>query len=174
MSYDLGDYEDVASRLERFHQHYPDGRIVVARPELLHMPDDTWRILVAATVHRTTDDPCPVTDWSAEPYPGRTPYTRGSEVENASTSAMGRALRLALPGRHTASRSEIAARHDPDALTAEQVRNLAGGCSTIGELRHLWAEATTAGVLDDDLRADLEIVAQQLASNVPPSAQDEL
>ena len=99
MSFDMGDYEDVATRLERFHQHYPDGRITVAKPELLHMPDDTWRILVAATVWRTTDDPCPVTDWSAEPYPGRSPYTRGSEVENGSTSAIGRALRLALPGR---------------------------------------------------------------------------
>lgn len=124
MAYDLGDYEQVADRIERFHTLFPEGRIVVNRPELIQAGDQL-RILVSAAVYPDPHtEPC--IDWAAEPFPGTTPYTRGSEWENASTSAVGRALRLVLPGRHTATASEIGARHhdQPTTTVAEWLYQL--------------------------------------------------
>ncbi len=95
MAYDLGDYEQVADRIQRFHDLHPDGRIVVGRPELIQAGDQL-RVLVCAMVYRDPDsEPC--IDWAAEPYPGTTPYVRGAEYENASTSAIGRARACFTP-----------------------------------------------------------------------------
>lgn len=154
--YDLGDYEQVADRLERFLAAYPDGRIRVDLPQLLTMPDGEVRIMVAASVYRTPDDPLPCRDFSGEPYPGRTPYTKGSEIENASTSAIGRALRLALGGRHHATANEVAARRaDPrDWLT--QITE----AQHLGQLRALWSDIDRAGQLQDTVEG--ETLAQLL------------
>ncbi|HEY7821467.1 MAG TPA: hypothetical protein VIG24_01465, partial [Acidimicrobiia bacterium] len=45
-----------------------------------------------ACAYRTPDDPAPGVGLAWEPVPGRTPYTRGSELMVAETSAWGRAL----------------------------------------------------------------------------------
>jgi len=72
-----------------------------------------------------------------------------------------------------AARANPPQRRTAPPLTADTVRDTAGGLTTIGELRALWQAADNAGVLDDELRTDLETIAGQLASNVPPPAQDE-
>ena len=50
------------------------------------------RVIVEASIYRTADDIRPCVDSSYLNIPGSTPYTKGSELENASTSAVGRAL----------------------------------------------------------------------------------
>jgi len=174
MSFNMDGYEDVAARLERLHQHHPDARVQIDRPELIQLPDDTWRILVKATVWRTPTDPLPCTEWSAEPFPGRTPYTRYSEWENAATSALGRALRLVLPGKHTATRSEIAARHHADdqtpALTPDAVNAALGGITDRQQLRALWDQARNAGILHQpipDTDHTVESALRQTAADLP-------
>jgi hypothetical protein len=49
-------------------------------------------VVVKAYAYRTPDDPRPGIGHSSLTIPGATPYTRGSELENAETSAWGRAL----------------------------------------------------------------------------------
>lgn len=51
-----------------------------------------WGFIVRAEAYRGPDDECPGVGTAWEPFPGRTPYTRHSELMNAETSAWGRAL----------------------------------------------------------------------------------
>jgi hypothetical protein len=54
----------------------PDGLIVVGKG---------W-------AYRTPDDPRPGIGWATEPVPGKSSFTRGSEVSNLETSCWGRAM----------------------------------------------------------------------------------
>lgn len=114
------DYVEVKHRILEFYKMYPDGRIqtevLVDLTELRveHETVTKWRgegddrkqvsllkpsargvITVQARVYRTPDDPRPSIGHSYLLMPGQTPYTEGSELENAETSAVGRALAMA-------------------------------------------------------------------------------
>lgn len=102
--FDLKDYVDVAQRLQDFYAKYPDGSI---QSEIVEMGRD--RVTVKAYAYRTADDPRPGIGHSWLGIPGMTPYTRGSELENAETSAVGRAIAMlgfAVKGG-IASRQEV-------------------------------------------------------------------
>ena len=81
------DYIQVNERIIAFYAKYPDGslqsEIVDLNPSL---------VVMRAYAYRTPDDPRPGIGYSSLEIPGRTPYTRGSEVENCETSAWGRAI----------------------------------------------------------------------------------
>ena len=81
------DYINVAQRIAAFHEKYPDGSL---QSEILTLNDH--EVLIRAQAFRTPDDARPGIGHAREPIPGSTPYTRGSEVENAETSAWGRAI----------------------------------------------------------------------------------
>ncbi len=87
----LGDYVQVKDRIAKFYELFGQGRLVTDRVELWQ-DDGTPRIVVKALAYRTVDDPHPGVGWSWMELPGKTPYTRGSELENAETSAWGRAI----------------------------------------------------------------------------------
>jgi hypothetical protein len=89
------DYIPVNERIAAFIATYPAGSL---RPL---WPDEPYRVLgegetkwlvYGACAYRTPDDPAPGVGLAWEPVPGRTPYTRGSELMVAETSAWGRAL----------------------------------------------------------------------------------
>ncbi len=90
--FDLGDYVEVKDRIRVFYESYGNGRLVTERVELTKEPDDKPKVIVYATAYRTPDDPHPGTGTSWMYLPGTTSYTRGSEIENAETSAWGRAI----------------------------------------------------------------------------------
>lgn len=112
------DYIDVAERLRAWYEAYPNARI-----ETSIVSHTDSRVTVKALAFRgDTSDP----DVSGRPrpygfeerpagvghsamaIPGSTPYTRGSELENCETSAVGRALVMAgLPSKKVASGDEI-------------------------------------------------------------------
>ena len=76
-------------------------------------PHEDVFIVYYAAAYRTPDDPRPGIGAAWEPYPGQTPYTAGSELMNAETSAWGRAIVAALAGdskKGVASRQEVKAR----------------------------------------------------------------
>jgi hypothetical protein len=92
MSYDLGDYVDVKTRLTLALAKWPDLRVMEHEPKIVEMPDGRTFIQAAVTVWRDPADEMPSIAYCFEPYPGLTPYTKNSEQPNASTSALGRAL----------------------------------------------------------------------------------
>lgn len=87
----LDGYVDVATRLRLALMTHPQMTIMEDPPEVIHIQDRTF-IAVRVTVWRGPDDQQPVTAHAWEPFPGKTPFTRDSEMMNASTSALGRAL----------------------------------------------------------------------------------
>lgn len=91
MAVDLAGYVTVADRLRSALEAFPDLRIIERPAEMVTWADDL-RLVCTVEVRRSVDDPVPVVASAAEVYPGRTPYTRGSELMNGYTSAVGRAL----------------------------------------------------------------------------------
>ncbi len=82
------DYVDVSERIQEFRAKYPDGTL---QSEIVASPFDGF-VVVKAYAYRTADDPTPGTGLAWEPVPGPTPFTKDSELQNAETSAWGRAL----------------------------------------------------------------------------------
>jgi hypothetical protein len=120
------DYIDVATRITEFRARYPEGTLGPLDPakpyELIKAegvakdgkPFVATFIVVVAAAYRTADDIRPGVGMAWEIFPGRTPYTLGSELMNAETSAWGRAI-IAVGAAD--SRKGIA--------SAEEVRNRA-------------------------------------------------
>lgn len=87
----LDDYNDVPARILEFRAKHPEG---VLQAEIVPLPDAFAHdfIAVKGYAYRTPDDPKPGTGLAWEAVPGKTPYTRLSELQNAETSAWGRAI----------------------------------------------------------------------------------
>lgn len=82
------DYVEVNERIVEFRAAHPDG---VLQAEILPSPVDGF-VVVKAYAYRTPDDERPGTGLAWEPIPGKTNFTRDSELMNAETSAWGRAI----------------------------------------------------------------------------------
>jgi hypothetical protein len=109
------DYIDVAARLVEFRTKHPEGSLQpadLAVPFRIETIGDQTFIVVVAAAYRSPDDPKPGIGMAYEQFPGRTPYTKGSELQNAETSAWGRAIVAAL-----------AADTKKGVASAEEVRN---------------------------------------------------
>ena len=120
MSVDLSSYIDVAARIAEFRGKHPDGSLQPAdlfQPYRVESIGDQTYIVVVAAAYRTPDDPRPGIGMAYEVFPGRTPYTKGSELQNAETSAWGRAIVAVLAAdtkRGIASQEEVRNRHAED------------------------------------------------------------
>jgi hypothetical protein len=88
----LADYVEVKDRIRLFYEKHPTGRLVTAKVKVTREPDDVPRVWVKALAYRDPEDEYPAPGWSWMVLPGSTPYTRGSELENTETSAIGRAI----------------------------------------------------------------------------------
>jgi hypothetical protein len=93
MAFNLEEYEPVASRVQRFYEAYPDGAI---HSEIVY--DDGKRVVIKATVYRHVGDPIPAAVDFAEEYLSDRGVNSTSRVENACTSAVGRAISVAAFG----------------------------------------------------------------------------
>jgi hypothetical protein len=117
----LESYNTVAERIAEFRAKHPEGSL---RPADMLQPYEVREIagetviVVVAAAYRAPDDPAPGIGMASEYYPGRTAFTRGSELMNAETSAWGRAIVAVLAAdtqKGVASREEVRNRHDEDA-----------------------------------------------------------
>lgn len=88
---DLSGYVDVKTRLRFAMSRNPDLRIQASRPTVVTVDGQSF-IEVTVTVWRDPFDPLPAIATAWEPFPGKSPFTRNSEMMNAETSALGRAL----------------------------------------------------------------------------------
>lgn len=81
------DYIPVNERIAAFYAKHPDGSL---QSEVIELSDT--RVTIRGLAYRSPEDPRPGIGLSSLEIPGKTPYTRGSEVENCETSAWGRAI----------------------------------------------------------------------------------
>jgi hypothetical protein len=84
-------YIDVAARIAEFYDRYPDGSLQMDPPEWVEVEGQRF-IMARGYAYRTPDDPRPGIGSAWEMVPGRTPYTKGSELMNLETSCWGRAI----------------------------------------------------------------------------------
>jgi hypothetical protein len=117
MAFDLQNYVDVPTRLAEAYKRWPNLRVQETVNETVTMPDGSCFIRCTVSVWRDELDKLPAIATAAEPYPGKTPYTKNSEFMVGMTSALGRALGYMGCGvsKSIASRNEIEARQNSDA-----------------------------------------------------------
>ena len=107
MSYDISDYVDVKTRIELFYAKYPEGSIQFEFMGIMPGNEDfIWGI---ARAYRHPEDPRPFTGTCSELAKGSTNFTRGSELANLETSAIGRCVGSAGIGlgKSMASKQEV-------------------------------------------------------------------
>jgi len=148
MRFNLDDYETVESRIKRFYELHDDGRIITEwennnRFEVDEKPQPkTW--VVKASVYLTAGDQAnhlPKATGYAFEVDGTGGANNTSALENAETSAIGRALaNMNLSGNKRASREEMqkVAKAEVDWMAeADKVLN-------VNQARELYAKAKAA------------------------------
>ena len=112
---DLTNYVDVPTRFAMALERWPELRVIENRPEIITIGDKVF-ISVTVQAWRTPDDPVPAQNTAWEIFPGATPFTRGCEMMNASTSALGRVLGFMMSfGPKMASAEEVRNRQETSA-----------------------------------------------------------
>lgn len=150
----LDNYIDVPTRLRLALTTHPELRILEQQPEVITIGDRHY-VQVTVTVYRSPDDPLPCTATAWEPWPGRTSFTKESEMMNCSTSALGRALGFMGFGLTTslASRDEVAHRQpEPRGGLPDPDRGPAAG--TMASQAQLGKIAVLLDKLEFESRAD--------------------
>jgi len=105
-------YQSVAERIRLFREKYPEGSLTALDPskpfEIVQVDGQAF-VSVAAVARRTPDDLAGGMGLAWCPIPGHDEYTRNSEIQNAQTSAWGRAIIavLAADASKIASREEV-------------------------------------------------------------------
>jgi hypothetical protein len=136
--FSMSDYVGVPERLAELRVKHPEASLQPVVPEkpfdIVTIGDSTF-VVYAAACYRTPDDPRPGIGLAWERVPGRTPYTRDSELQNAETSAWGRAIvavGAADAKRGVASADEIRNRQDdppspptPSRIAPDELHHLA-------------------------------------------------
>jgi hypothetical protein len=155
----LDDYIDVPTRIAEFREKHPEASLQPADPakvfEIVEVGGATFIVYVAAA-YRTPDDPRPGIGTAWEPVPGRTPYTRNSELMNAETSAWGRAIIAALAAdakKGIASQQEVRNRRaERDQAPAEQ------------DTDHDWLKDIEARIQVSANRGELAKLAREISA----------
>lgn len=153
----LDGYVDVSTRLRLALAKFPDLRVSESLPVVVNAGESMF-VQVTSTVWRSPDDtmPCSASAW--ERTPGRSNFTRDSEMMNASTSALGRALGLMGFGivASMASEDEVQLRIQDRSGSAKPSREA-------GNRAPLYVEPDPAGEIDRPLTTSTdEASAKQL------------
>ena len=147
--FSLDDYETVESRIKRFYEDHPDGRIITENetiPE--YRAEKIW--VVKSLVFFTGEDVergCPKATGLAYEVDSASGPQQSSALEVCETSSIGRALANAgYSGNKRASREEMekVQRFEEQAKNRDWVGE-AAVLKDVDRLRLLWGEASKAG-----------------------------
>lgn len=152
-NFDLNSYETVAERHERALSFWPDLRcVIVNHTSENDRAQSTW--VVEARVYLTAGDQAvdlpKAVDWAFE-VDGVGMANKTSALENAATSALGRALRWALGGSKGPSREEMekvsrgVTPQQPAVDLPENFLTRVAEAVTLDYLQALWGEAVKGG-----------------------------
>ncbi len=169
----LSDYVEVSERIDAFHRSFPEGSLQ-GDYTVRELGEQTV-IVYRAKAYRTPDDQRPGIGFASEPVPGRTPYTKGSELMNAETSAWGRAL--AALGfevrRGVASKQEVAAQRNGHKLERKRVEAIIARFHDAGmKYREIGVALGAAGI--DGLRANSAKAVSERISGLSGEQADAL
>jgi len=167
------DYNDVPSRIRQFREKHPEGSlrpVDISRPYSIETLGGETYIVYCAAAFRSADDMLPGVGTAWEPVPGKTPFTRGSEIQNAETSAWGRAIvaSLAADAKRIASDEEIhsarQAQELPPLATEREVSDVIDALKARGDgYPEAWKAANlpTLSVLRGVLAGDYYLTKEQ-------------
>jgi len=146
MSFNMDDYVDVAERIRLVKELYPEATFRPANPlepfKVVEIAGATY-IAYTAALYRDPFDACPAIACAWEEVPGKTPYTKGSELMNAETSAWGRcAIALGIPSKKIASVEEIKARQSTPPPNVSPIKK------TDQEIYDPWATPPVANITE--------------------------
>lgn len=163
---ELPNYKTVPQRIAEFAEKHPQGVLRQESVEFLRDFGGADWICYTAAAYRSPDDPTPGHGTAWERVPGLTNFTRNSELQNAETSAWGRAIVATLAAdtrtADIASSNEMQSRtaeRDPAALKAAV--EAASKAKTKVELRVLYTQAIALG-MDAETAKDLRAKADEL------------
>jgi hypothetical protein len=147
--FNLSDYETVEERIRRFYKDNPDGRIITENQTTLQDRQvGTWVVYAAVYLTNDREALARATGLAFE-VDGQGMANKTSALENAETSAIGRALANAgYSGNKRASREEMAkvARDKKPSATAKDWLAMAKELGNdLDGLRLLYSEAKTGG-----------------------------
>lgn len=146
----MDDYIDVAERIAEFRGKHPEGCLQQVDLQFVEVAGKAWVVYTAAA-YRTPDDVRPGHGTAWEPVPGPTRFTENSEVQNAETSAWGRAIVAVLAAdtkRGVASAQEVRNRSQA-APSAPPPGVIYATSKDVGAVA---AQAKRSGWSDDDVR----------------------
>ena len=87
----LENYVDVPQRIKLFYEKYPEGSLQLQEITFETIGDQVI-VIGKAYAYRNPADPIPGIGTAQEYFPGKTNFTRGSEIQNLETSCWGRAI----------------------------------------------------------------------------------
>lgn len=161
----LDSYVTVAERIAAFYQSFPTGRICT---QIIEHDTQTGFVLMRAEVFRSSDDAGPSATGHAFEVRGDSYVNRTSYIENAETSAVGRAL--ALLGfevrRGIASREEM----EKAARMNEKGAKPAAAAAPKPEA----ARPESAAPADDEARPPAPRAAAEAPAAEPAGLDDEI
>lgn len=149
-------YVEVKDRIEAFYAKYPEGSL---QSEIVMLTDN--KVVVKAYAYRFLEDTRPGVGHSQLGIPGKTNYTRESELENAETSAWGRAIAaLGFEVKRSIASSEEVRNKQGDTVAqpaqkavSPQQSNPKAAPATQAQKNLIRAKAREAGITDEELGA---------------------
>jgi len=149
--FNLEDYDTVESRIKKFWEQFPNGRI---HTQVIH--NDGSRFIVQAWIYTDREDERCVTSGMAEEIVGSSMVTKTSALEVCETSAIGRALaNFIFSGNKRPSREEMEKveryeknprKHEVRTLTPEELTRIEKvleeiyAINEIPVLRKIWTD----------------------------------
>ena len=166
--FNLNDYETVEERIRRFYKDNPDGRIITENQTTLQDRQvGTWVVYAAVYLTNDREALARATGLAFE-VDGQGMANKTSALENAETSAIGRALANAgYSGNKRATREEMAkvARDKKPSATAKDWLAMAAELGNdLDGLRLLYSEAKTGGA-DSATLDKIKEIANGLSSS---------
>ena len=153
------DYKTVPERLAEFFDKYPAGSLQrIGEVEVYQIEGRTF-IAYTAGAYRTADDVRPGVGTAWERVPGLTRFTENSEIQNAETSAWGRAI-VAVGAADT--KKGVASAEDVQNRMAEE-QHRADAEAAVGGLRGSIIAAVDK--LDDEQKVSVK--AWMAEQNLP-------